>query len=338
MSSSGTAGGISSQPYRTYLQDRNHFYQSAAVPHPSGPISSISANNSAISYSAVPTQQTSPQNSPAKKSSSHTSLNSGSSLQKMTTKRSSTTSSTMPIDSERPYPKHYDEDDDDVDSAGDSGPGACAKCFYYFLWILAQIALFGAVGLLLFWMLRYDKGFAYQNDRRKQFNLHAFLMLTGFVFVNGQCKFYYFQCNVTLYMNESPNFVSFFVAILIYKTYLCCKKIYNKIAHAFFFVLSIALVAFGMLIGFQAQHAVPPEQSPIHFYSLHSWIGLTAMGLFALQVCLLLFLGVYFSHISICSPFSSLPYSSFSVSSPFWFFSAVNAALPASVPVFYPFT
>ncbi|OTF69101.1 cytochrome b reductase 1-like protein, partial [Euroglyphus maynei] len=70
----------------------------------------------------------------------------------------------------------------------------------------------------------------------------------------------------------------------IYKTYLCCKKIYNKIAHAFFFVISIGLVSFGFLIGFQAQSiAATPDQPVQHFYSLHSWIGLTACALFALQ-------------------------------------------------------
>ena len=80
-------------------------------------------------------------------------------------------------------------------------------------------------------------------------------------------------------------FLSGHTAMLIYKTYLCCKKIYNKIAHAFFFVISIGLVSFGFLIGFQAQSiASSPDQQVQHFYSLHSWIGLTACALFALQV------------------------------------------------------
>lgn len=73
--------------------------------------------------------------------------------------------------------------------------------------------------------------------------------------------------------------------MLIYKTYLCCKKIYNKITHAIFFVLSISLVSFGMLVGIQAQHITSnPDQAAVHFYSLHSWIGLVTCGLFALQV------------------------------------------------------
>lgn len=72
--------------------------------------------------------------------------------------------------------------------------------------------------------------------------------------------------------------------MLIYKTYVCCKKIYNKIAHAIFFLLSISLVSFGLLIAIQGQHMTGPDQSPVHFYSLHSWIGLATCGLFALQV------------------------------------------------------
>lgn len=72
--------------------------------------------------------------------------------------------------------------------------------------------------------------------------------------------------------------------MLIYKTYMCCKKIYNKITHAIFFVLSISLVSFGMLVGIQAQQIPSPTHPSVHFYSLHSWIGLVCCGLFALQV------------------------------------------------------
>jgi hypothetical protein len=107
-------------------------------------------------------------------------------------------------------------------------------------------------------MLKFDAGFAWQKDRTKMFNLHAFLMLTGFIFFNGQ-------------------------AMLIYKTFLCCKKIYNKITHTIFFVLSTSLITFGMIIGIQAQHMTPLDLPATHFYSIHSWIGLVTVGLFGLQ-------------------------------------------------------
>jgi hypothetical protein len=72
--------------------------------------------------------------------------------------------------------------------------------------------------------------------------------------------------------------------MLIYKTFLCCKKIYNKITHTIFFVLSTSLITFGLFVGIQAQHMSPLDLPAVQFYSLHSWVGLVTVGLFALQV------------------------------------------------------
>lgn len=54
------------------------------------------------------------------------------------------------------------------------------------LWCFAQVGLWGSVLLFLYWVLKFDKGFAWTGDKRKQFNLHSFLMITGFIFLNGQ--------------------------------------------------------------------------------------------------------------------------------------------------------
>lgn len=126
------------------------------------------------------------------------------------------------------------------------------------LWCFAQVGLWGSVMLFLYWVLKFDKGFGWAGDKKKMFNLHSFLMIVGFIFLNGQ-------------------------AMLIYKTFLCCKKIYNKITHTIFFVLSISIITFGMIVGIQGQHISPPDQTPTHFYSIHAWIGLVTVGLFSLQ-------------------------------------------------------
>ncbi|CAG2109777.1 unnamed protein product [Medioppia subpectinata] len=154
------------------------------------------------------------------------------------------------------YVKHQNSgSDSDADYQEMSG---FSRFCFGLMWCFAQMGLWGAVLLFLYWVLKFDKGFAWQHDKRKMFNLHAFLMLTGFIFLNGQ-------------------------AMLIYKTFLCCKKIYNKITHCIFFLLSTSLITFGAIVGIQAQHMSPLDLPSPHFYSIHSWIGLATMGLFALQ-------------------------------------------------------
>lgn len=118
--------------------------------------------------------------------------------------------------------------------------------------------LFGSVVLLVYFMIQHDEGFAWNFHREKQFNLHAVLMITGFIFMNGQ-------------------------SMLVYKSFRCCKKIYNKILHTILFVCSISAITIGTVAGIQAQHNVPKGAAIKHFYSIHSWIGLTAIGLFCLQ-------------------------------------------------------
>ena len=64
-----------------------------------------------------------------------------------------------------------------------------ARFFFGILWCFAQVGLWGSMILFLYWILKFDKGFAWVNDKRRQFNLHSFLMIVGFIFLNGQCKF-----------------------------------------------------------------------------------------------------------------------------------------------------
>lgn len=136
--------------------------------------------------------------------------------------------------------------------------GSCAKCFFGLLYTISQLFLFGSVVLLVYFMIQHDEGFAWNFHREKQFNLHAVLMVTGFIFMNGQ-------------------------SMLVYKSFKCCKKIYNKILHTILFVCSISAITIGTVAGIQAQHNVPKGAAIKHFYSIHSWIGLTAIGLFCIQ-------------------------------------------------------
>jgi hypothetical protein len=67
-----------------------------------------------------------------------------------------------------------------------SGVSSVTRFFFGVLWCFAQVGLWGSVLLFLYYVLKFDTGFAWVNDRRKQFNLHSFLMITGFIFFNGQ--------------------------------------------------------------------------------------------------------------------------------------------------------
>ena len=77
-----------------------------------------------------------------------------------------------------------------------------SRCCFGFLVFIAQILLNGVVGLVLFWVIQYhskaDKPwpFSWKVDPDLEFNLHPFLMIMGFIYFMGQCKFII----VTLYL------------------------------------------------------------------------------------------------------------------------------------------
>lgn len=76
-------------------------------------------------------------------------------------------------------------------------------------------------------------------------------------------------------------FLLSFPAILLYRLCRCLKQLYAKLAHTFFHALSIPCVALGFLAVWDF-HNLSDKPIP-NFYTLHSWMGLVTMGLFALQ-------------------------------------------------------
>lgn len=75
--------------------------------------------------------------------------------------------------------------------------------------------------------------------------------------------------------------------MLMYRSCRCCRRLWNKLLHTVFHILAIPCIAIGFVAVLDSHNLRTfngnPEPIP-NFYSLHSWIGLTAMGLFALQV------------------------------------------------------
>ena len=70
--------------------------------------------------------------------------------------------------------------------------------------------------------------------------------------------------------------------MLFYRMMTCCRKIFVKLLHTIFHALSIACIAIGFFTVWDF-HEMSSPKIP-NFYSLHSWLGLTTMGLFAIQV------------------------------------------------------
>uniref|UniRef100_A0A0P4WYE3 Cytochrome b561 domain-containing protein n=1 Tax=Scylla olivacea TaxID=85551 RepID=A0A0P4WYE3_SCYOL len=138
---------------------------------------------------------------------------------------------------------------------GEMGTGA--SMVFYFLVFLAEILMFGLLSLVLFWVVYYRGGFAWREDVAKEFNYHPVLMITGFIFFMGH-------------------------AMLVYRLYRCCNKLTAKILHTFLYLMAVPCIVVGTITVFDSHNLkVPPIPN---LYSLHSWLGVVTIGLFALQL------------------------------------------------------
>jgi len=154
------------------------------------------------------------------------------------------------------------------------------KCCFGLLFIIAQILLHGSLTLLLIWITvmrwtpseQYPTPFLWQGDTKEEleltWNLHPFMMMTGFIYFMGQ-------------------------GMLVYRVGTCCRRIYTKLLHTMFHLLAVPCIAIGFLSVWYYKSLRKDdngEARPVpHFYSIHSWLGLGTMGLFALQFIVGLF-------------------------------------------------
>jgi len=72
-----------------------------------------------------------------------------------------------------------------------------------------------------------------------------------------------------------------------YRTCRCCRRIWSKLLHTTFHLLAAPCIAIAFVAVYDYKNdrvndKNTPDPIP-HFYSIHSWMGLTTMGLFALQ-------------------------------------------------------
>lgn len=111
----------------------------------------------------------------------------------------------------------------------------------------AMMALLGA------WLNSFGKsGFSWDNDHI--FKFHPLFMTVGLVFLNSK-------------------------AMLMYRMLRNKPKLPVKIAHGCFNLLSIAMTITGLVVVIKHKNDV----NYVHFYSVHSWIGIGTFSLFVLQ-------------------------------------------------------
>lgn len=107
---------------------------------------------------------------------------------------------------------------------------------------------------VLIWTFHFRGGLALSSDNKSLiFNVHPVLLVIGLVLLNGE-------------------------AMLSYKT-VSGTKSFRKIVH-----LTMQSMAFCLsIIGVWAAYKFHSEKGVDHFYTLHSWLGLTCLFLFGTQ-------------------------------------------------------
>ncbi|XP_053632004.1 plasma membrane ascorbate-dependent reductase CYBRD1 isoform X3 [Cherax quadricarinatus] len=148
-----------------------------------------------------------------------------------------------------------------------------SSLIFYCLVFLAEILMFGLLSLVLFWVVYYRGGFAWREDVTKEFNYHPVLMICGFVFFMGH-------------------------AMLVYRLFRCCNKLTAKILHTFLYLMAVPCIVVATITVFDSHNLRSP---PIpNLYSLHSWLGVITIGLFALQVTHTLVVGFFSFWLLLC--------------------------------------
>jgi len=136
--------------------------------------------------------------------------------------------------------------------------GSTRVSLRWFSWMVFSAQVIGVIAVILVAVLfgQYRGGFAWQSTPGKEFNYHPLFMTLGMVFFYGD-------------------------AILAYRVFRGVKKIQVKILHGSLLALSLIFASIGLKAVFDSHNlAIPPKPN---LYSIHSWVGLSAVILFGLQ-------------------------------------------------------
>jgi len=135
------------------------------------------------------------------------------------------------------------------------------KLFNWLYYIAHAIGVV-AVTLVGCWMGFYKGGFGFQDRPKNEFRFHPLFMSLSLLLINGE-------------------------AILIYRGFRNQPKIYTKLVHGILQFIAFIIVLLGLKAVFDSHNLNKgPDGRPdpvVNLYSLHSWIGLSAVTLFGLQ-------------------------------------------------------
>lgn len=142
----------------------------------------------------------------------------------------------------------------------DTKPGIMSRLEKTAFWAMFGVAeIFGViiVALMCYWTAITRGGFAWQENPGKQFNWHPLLMTVGLIYLYGN-------------------------GMLLYRVFRNGKKKNLKILHATVMIGSFVCMTVGLKAAFDSHDLKKPTPIP-NMYSLHSWMGIIAAALFAMQ-------------------------------------------------------
>ncbi|KAH7570827.1 hypothetical protein ACOSP7_019287 [Xanthoceras sorbifolium] len=130
--------------------------------------------------------------------------------------------------------------------------------------ILAHLLFIAVTTLVLVWLLDKREGLAFESkNKSKIFNLHPLFMIIGFILIGGE-------------------------AIMAYKTIPATRRT-QKAVHGVLHSIALVSGALGIFAVFKFQN----EQGIADMYTLHSWLGIITISLYALQWLLAFFSYVF---------------------------------------------
>jgi len=138
--------------------------------------------------------------------------------------------------------------------------GSTRVTLQWFSLMILSSQVVGVIAIILLAVLfgQYRGGFGW-SDVDKEFNYHPLFMTLGMIFFYGD-------------------------AILAYRVFRDVKKLRVKILHGSLLALSLIFASIGLKAVFDNHNLSTPPKA--NLYSLHSWVGLTAVTLFGMQwVC-----------------------------------------------------